>query len=383
MTHTELLIVGAGPFGLAMAAQAQALGIDHLVLGEPMSFWRGHMPLGMVLRSGCDWHLDPTGRDTLEAFLATRGQRPVDVEPLSLALYLDYADWFQARQGIVSRHARVVGLDQDEGGFLAQLDDGTQLGADRVMLALGFANFARIPPELADLAPAARSSHTCECHQPARFAGLRVLVVGGRQSAFETSVLMAEAGAAAVHICHRHDTPSFTPSDWSWVNPMLERMVEQPGWLRELPGEERNRLNARFWGEGRLKLEPWLAPRLQHPAIHIRPNTEIEQTGESGDVLQVRLSSGEQLEVDQVLFATGYKVDLQRVAFLAAGHLLARIETQDGFPVLDTSLQTSVPGLYMTSLPAARDFGLFFAFTSSVRASAQIIGRALQQARAA
>ncbi len=105
MEQTELLIVGAGPFGLAMAAQAQTLGIDQRVVGEPMSFWRKHMPVGMVLRSGWDWHLDPTGRDSLEAFLATRGQVAAAVEPLSLALYLEYADWFQRRQGIVPRTA--------------------------------------------------------------------------------------------------------------------------------------------------------------------------------------------------------------------------------------------------------------------------------------
>lgn len=383
MLQTELLIVGAGPFGLAMAAEAHALGIDHLVLGEPMSFWRKHMPEGMLLRSASDWHLDPSGRDTLESFLKKRGQTPADVEPLSLALYLDYAQWFQTRKGIVCRNVRVVRLDQRGIGFQAQLDDGTELIAEQVLLALGFANFANIPQELANLIPAARRSHSCDCHQPGRFADLRVLVVGGRQSAFETSVLLAEAGAAEVHICHRHDTPAFVRSDWSWVNPMLERMAEQPSWLREMPPEERERLNARFWAEGRLKLEPWLAPRLQHPAIHIRPHTSIERTRESADALQVHLNTGAQLQADHVLFATGYKVDLQRVPMLAAGDLLARIETRDGFPVLDSSLQTSVPGLYMTSLPAARDFGLFFAFTSSVRTSARIIGRALRPGQAA
>jgi hypothetical protein len=41
-------------------------------------------------------------------------------------------------------------------------------------------------------------------------------------------------------------------------------------------------------------------------------------------------------------------------------------------------MQTTVPGLFVTSLPAARDFGLFFAFTAAVRASAHIVGRALR-----
>ena len=52
MEQTELSIVGAGPFGLAMAAEARRRGIAHRVVGEPMAFWREHMPVGMVLRSG-------------------------------------------------------------------------------------------------------------------------------------------------------------------------------------------------------------------------------------------------------------------------------------------------------------------------------------------
>ena len=75
--------------------------------------------------------------------------------------------------------------------------------------------------------------------------------------------------------------------------------------------------------------------------------------------------------------ATGYKVNLQRVPFLKAGNLIGRIECRDGSPVLDNSLETTVPGLFITSLPATRDFGRFFAFTAAVRASARIVGRAL------
>jgi hypothetical protein len=47
--------------------------------------------------------------------------------------------------------------------------------------------------------------------------------------------------------------------------------------------------------------------------------------------------------------------------------------------VLDEGMQTSVPGLFVTSLPATRDFGLFFAFTAAVRASARIVGRAIAE----
>jgi len=371
------LIIGAGPFGLAMAVQARELGIDHVVLGQPMDFWKRHMPAGMVLRSGCDWHLDPTERHTFERFLETRGQKPSDVEPLSLNFYLEYAEWFQKINDIHARPLRVTRLDERDGRFEARLDDGTVLTAKRVLLAPGFRSFAHIPDELAALLPAELSSHTCDCAAPDRFAGQRVLIVGGRQSAFECAALLAEAGASAVHVCHRHDTPAFIASDWSWVDPLLQRIGSEPGWYRGLSDPEREALNARFWAEGRLKLEPWLGPRLRHQAITIRPKTRVVDSEQSGGALCVRLDTGDTIEVDHILYATGYKVNLQRVPFLKAGNLIGRIECRDGFPVLDNFLQTTVPSLFVTSLPAARDFGLFFAFTAAVRASARIVGRAI------
>jgi cation diffusion facilitator CzcD-associated flavoprotein CzcO len=47
-----LLVVGAGPYGVAVAAHAMERGIETVVVGHPMSFWTDHMPEGMFLRSG-------------------------------------------------------------------------------------------------------------------------------------------------------------------------------------------------------------------------------------------------------------------------------------------------------------------------------------------
>jgi hypothetical protein len=57
--------------------------------------------------------------------------------------------------------------------------------------------------------------------------------------------------------------------------------------------------------------------------------------------------------------------------------MLADLELDDGFPVLDEHMQTSVRGLYVTSMPATKAFGAFFAFTVSVRAAAKIVCRGI------
>ncbi|MBV9727544.1 MAG: dimethylaniline monooxygenase, partial [Gammaproteobacteria bacterium] len=141
---------------------------------------------------------------------------------------------------------------------------------------------------------------------------------------------------------------------------------------------EREALGARFWAEGRLKVEPWLEQRCAAPSIRLWPNTSLREcaVGEDG-AMTVSLDDGTILAVDHVTLATGYKVDLARLPFLAAGNLLNRLAMSNGSPVLDTRLQTSIPGLYMTSMAATASFGAFFAFTVSARASAQLIGAAL------
>ena len=62
MPDTDLLVIGAGPYGYAAAAHARARGIRTRIVGRPMSFWREQMPADMYLRSGRDWTLDADGR---------------------------------------------------------------------------------------------------------------------------------------------------------------------------------------------------------------------------------------------------------------------------------------------------------------------------------
>ena len=105
-----------------------------------------------------------------------------------------------------------------------------------------------------------------------------MLILGGRQSAFEWAALLAEAGAERVDLVYRHDTPAFTESDWSFVDELLAETRRTRGWFRGLPEAERKAIAQRFWQVGRLQLEPWLAPRIT--AAHLHPRTEIADLDE-------------------------------------------------------------------------------------------------------
>jgi cation diffusion facilitator CzcD-associated flavoprotein CzcO len=378
--ETRLLVIGAGPYGLAAAAAAKAAGIEPLVVGEPMEFWRRSMSVGTLLPSSIDWHLDSQGEHTLAAYLEETGVPADEVDPIPLELYVDYAEWFGVAKHIHVRRARVRDLHRSGGRLEAMFDDGRRVRADAVVAAPGVAPFTHLPAWVEGALPPESYSHTARVAQPDRLAGARVLIVGGRQSAFETAALLAEAGAERVDIVHRHAPPAFTAADWGFVEPLMDATLRWPGWFRSRSTPERQALERRFWAEGRLKLEPWLAPRLARPEIRRWARETVVSAGElpGGGVAAV-LSGGERLQVDHVVLATGYRADIARVPYLAG--VLDQIRVADGFPVLDKHFQTSVPGLFMTGFAATRDFGPFFGFVRGSTVAAEIIaGRQIEPA---
>ena len=370
-TTTSLLVIGAGPYALSCAALAREHGIDTVTVGRPMGFWRRHMPAGMLLRSGPDWHLDASGVHTLEAYLEERAVDPADVDPLPIGLFLDYAEWFRRAKGIGVREDLVVDLTKPDDRFEAVLESGERIVADAVVAAPGIRNFTNLPA-WAGSVPAGRAAHTCDLVRFEDLSGARVLIVGGRQSAYEWAALLVEQGAARVDLVHRHDVPRFERVSWKFVDAYLETTVRVPGWWRSLPRAEQDAITRRFWEVGRLTLEYWLTPRLASPTIHRWPGTEVVRAGPTaaGD-LTVRLSNGDDLRVDQVIFACGYRADLARVPYLTG--VLDRVEVADGFPVLDEAFGATLPRLYLPGFAATRDFGPFFGFVKGTAAAATLM----------
>ena len=381
MRETDLLIIGAGPYGLAVGSFARRLGLDCTVVGDPMSFWRDHMPEGMLLRSPSTWHLDAAGELTFENFIQSRDLLPEDVAPIPLGLYLDYCRWFTEESGINVRQAYVTDLEWRRGAplpFLATMEGGEQIAARRTLAATGLTHYRNVPGELAQLLPEGSYAHTSEYVDFSRLRDKRCLIVGGRQSAFEWAALINEEAGAEIHLCYRHDTPAFTESDWDWIDELIDRTRERPGWFKALPQEDKDAIYQRLWGEGRLKLEPWLQPRIQGDNVKLWPRTSIAGSVRRGqDALAVTLDNGAALEVDQVILATGYRVELGREPYLRNPSIAGALQVEEGFPVLDDSFQSSIPGLYFTGQTATRDFGPYFGFGIGCPAAAWVIGNAL------
>lgn len=145
MAECEVAIIGAGPYGLSIAAHLRSRDADLRVLGVPMHNWRQAMPAGMLLKSdGAGTNLSaPEDMVTLAEYCAAQGVSYSDHgTPISLRTFLDYALAFQRRLVPEVTQSDVVSLAGKAGRFELRLDTGEYLTARKVVVAVGTTYFS-------------------------------------------------------------------------------------------------------------------------------------------------------------------------------------------------------------------------------------------------
>jgi cation diffusion facilitator CzcD-associated flavoprotein CzcO len=391
----EVAVIGAGPYGLSVAAHLRQSGLTTKVFGEPMSFWRRHMPKGMRLRS--PWratHIaDPGGEFSLDAFaVAQRADRSA---PLMLESFIAYGEWFCGhavgdvdRRAVRSVEATGTGNGNDN-GFQIALADGEIFAAHRVVIATGLANQDYRPPVFAGL-PATLVSHACDHGDLAPFRAKHVAVIGRGQSATESAALLAEAGAEAELISRGdvhwlgeataeksamqqiHDAlaaPSAVgPFPLSWL-------AEAPALVRYMPFELRDWFSKRCLKAG---AAGWLKPRFANVTCNAG-RTIVGVRAETGRIV-LELDNGPR-PFDHVLLGTGYRIDISRIGILSP-KLLDKIARVDGSPLLRAGLESSVPGLHFVGSSAVKSFGPLMRFVAGASYAARAVSRAALVRRA-
>jgi cation diffusion facilitator CzcD-associated flavoprotein CzcO len=194
---TKVAIIGAGPYGLSLAAHFRNRGIPFRIFGRPMDSWLAHMPKGMMLKSdGFASNIyDPESKFTLKQFCAERGIEYADMGlPVKLGTFSDYGLAFRDRMVPELENKTVVSIDRSGDGFLLRLDNGEEFKVERVVLAIGITHFEHVPEDLAKL-PDGCVSHSYRHYDLTPFKGRSVVVLGAGSSAIDMAGLLRDADA--------------------------------------------------------------------------------------------------------------------------------------------------------------------------------------------
>lgn len=383
----EVVVIGAGPYGLAVAAHLRSAGLALRVFGEPMDFWRRNMPKGMKLRS--PWrasHIaDPGERYSLETYTADTGKRRSENFPLED--FVNYGEWFAGKAVPDLDRRKVTKVEQDSLGFRISLEDGETVEASRVVIAMGLRNQEFRPPQFDGL-PFDLVSHSSEHDDLGKFRGKRVAVIGRGQSALESAVLLSEGGADVELISRGpvrwigSEMSGGTPSEallWSVhgmmtapsaVGPFpLNWLIDMPDLMRMLPAAWREKISIRSL---RPAASAWLRPRAGR--VRVSAGRNVIAAKAQGNAVALSFDDGSSAVVDHVLLATGYRMDVGKFGVLAP-ELLARIDTDEGYPRLSNGFQSSVPGLHFVGSSAVKSYGGLMRFVAGAGYAARNLTR--------
>jgi thioredoxin reductase len=389
----DVAIVGAGPYGLSVAAHLGGAGLSFRQFGLPMKLWRENMPGGMFLKSqGFASNLsDPEGTHTLAAFCRATGRPYADYGlPVPLDTFVAYGEWFQAQRASGLEETLVTKLAGRHGQFELTLANGGVAHAGQVVLAIGVEHFAHIPDQLSWL-PAAVCTHTSAHTDLSVFRGQRVVVVGAGQSALESAALLHESGAS-VQIVMREAAVRWNGAPLAPDRPLLQRMREpeaglgsgwstwfysrKPNLFRHLP--ESTRVY-----RARTALGPagasWLRERVEGQFPILAGQAIDRASADPGGVrLGLVTSAGthSDLTADHVLAATGYRADVSRMGFLDE-QLASRLRTVAHAPAVGRDYESSVPGLFVVGPAVAPIFGPVMRFVYGADHAAGTVGRRL------
>jgi thioredoxin reductase len=396
LSATPIAIIGAGPYGLSLAAHLRQRGAEFRIFGQPMHSWRMQMPRGMLLKSeGFASNIDdPAGTCTLGRFCQEHDLPYQDIGlPVPIERFIDYGLAFQRRFVADLEQNEVVKLDRTASDFTLRLDNGEHVVAQQVVIAVGVGHFPYVPEELRDLVPE-HLSHSSDHAELREFAGKQVIVLGAGASAVDLAALLHQAGASVRIVARRRAIDFHAPPE-SRRRRMHERL-RQPrsglglGWrsrlcedaplvFRMMPPEFRLRVVQRHLGPA----PGWFVRDYIERHVPMLLGTRIVHGGSRNGSAHLRIADANtehELEADHVIAATGYRVDLRRLRFLSPA-MLEQVRTLDHTPVLSSRFETSMPGLFFIGPAAANCFGPLMRFACgnrfvSRRLAPYIAGRA-------
>jgi thioredoxin reductase len=389
----DVVIIGAGPYGLSLAAYLKAQGTDFRIFGNPMNTWLTQMPKGMLLKSEgfASFLYDPNAGLTLEHYCRENKLPYADQGlPVPLETFAAYGMEFQKRLVPQLENKLVTGVKRSAAGFEVSLEDGEVIAAKKVVMAVGISQYWYVPEILAAL-PEELVTHSSRHGELGHFKGKDVIVIGAGASALDLAALLHQAGARA-QVAARSRKIRFHEPPRKGPRPLLERLkwpmtgigagwkiffcANLPGVFHKLPEKARLRAVRQILGPA----PGWFVKEQVVGKVPLHLEMEIANATVQDGRVRIELADKQgkrqTLTADHVISATGFRVDLRRLTFMDV-ELQSGIRAVENTPVLSGNFESSVPGLYFVGTSAANSFGPLMRFAFGAQFAAKTVSRHL------
>lgn len=371
--QTKILIIGAGPYGVAIGLELQRLNIPFIVAGQPFSLWFNHTLDNMAIRS--DWHSSEifTHDRRFDVLQYIRQQYPDDWQQLTsdrlpVGIFRNYLRHVLTQLPFEIHNELVENVEQTEQGFSSTLQSGATIESEAVIVATGIERHRYLPQSLAQL-DSSKVLHGWHANSYSSWGGKKLLVVGAGQSAAEAVVLLKKRNRVT---WVARQAPIYYSEPLDLPVPIFNFVLKVSPWFYYLP-----RTLKKIFGKKYVipTITPDLRPELESPEV----TALVEDVDHMG--LEMRAgkiySSSLNAYFDAVVAATGYRYNIDNLTFLDSG-LRSQVQHREGTPDIDNQFRTSVPNLFMVGGMAEPSYGPAQRFMMGALHASSRMGRVAQ-----
>jgi cation diffusion facilitator CzcD-associated flavoprotein CzcO len=319
MDERQVVIVGAGPAGLASAAELSRLNVSATLLERANAIaasWRGRYD--RLRLNSSRW---------FSALPRARWPRSAGAFPGRDQVVAYLEDYARFHHMDVRLNTSVERVDRDGNGWQLRTSTG-DLHSEQVIFASGYAHTPYVPDWPGRDSYGGQLIHAAAYRNAEPFRDSDVLVVGAGCSGMEIAYDLVDSGVQRVRVAVR-TPPNFLIR--SPIGPLLGRQLMKLGpkradrvmkLVRRLEVGDLTEYGLPAPEEGifarleRLEVAPAIVDKVVIEAIKER-RIEIVAGVESLDATSVGLSDGTRIKPDAVIAATGYRSGLEPVV----GHL--------------------------------------------------------------
>ena len=392
ISSIDVVIIGAGPYGLSLAANLRAQRIDFRIFGDSMRFWRD-MPIGVNLKSlafATTISVPVKGHSFPEW---CRRNRLEDFEPCTMQSFAVYGLEIQKRFVPELEQSFVARVERADAGFETTLLSGEVIRSRRVVVCTGLSGLEQIPEVLKGLGRE-QMRHTGFISDYSEFRNKRVAVIGAGASAIEAGALVQEAGGTSEIVVRApevifHDrAPLVRPLLARLRDPISALGASRKGWILQhfpliahrMPADRRMRILREYLAPA----SPWWIKDRVVGKVPINLQREVVGTRVTGDgvLLAIRDSQNavKEIEVDYVIAGTGYEANISRLRF-REDVLRNSVQAIDGSPRLNANFESSATGLHFLGPLSGMSFGPLFRFVAGAPFATRRLSRYIAQQR--
>lgn len=339
---TNVLIIGAGYYGISTACYLAQKNISFIIIGKPFTLWFNHILGDAALRSELietEMYVPGSPYNLIKFIKKQYPGKAKEMlkKEISMKLFKEYLTWIKKELSFKINENEAISIRETKEGFHTILANKEKVDSKAIVIATGMGVHRYIPKCLTGF-HSKKILHAWDVNQYKSLKNKKILIIGTGQSAAEALNYLKKNNELIWVTRH---APTFYKDPIKVPAWLFKLLIHVSPYLYLTNKTLRKIIPKNSY---RSTITPSLKKTLESPEIRkIYASVQDLHLKKKGNEF---VSEKYRLEAEIIISATGYKYDLEKIAFLSP-EIREGIKKKEMSKLVDKNFETAVKNVFV------------------------------------